>query len=260
MSSLTLALAAAGAGCILAGIVVGFVLRQNWIAGKIAALSAPPAATFSKENAALPPKGDRPRVVLIGDSGMARWPMERLSVRWEFINRGVGGETVGQVAQRFEADALSLSPDVIVVSAGGNDLIAAVFLDPSARRAVIDRTCERLEDLSRRAAGRGIRILIATLPPPSRPDILRLPVWRESVRDSVMELNERLRLFGAQSGAELVDFAAALAGGDRRTPDAFRADTLHLNASGYYRLAVALYPALDHLENRLPTRSGRSTF
>jgi lysophospholipase L1-like esterase len=115
--------------------------------------------------------------------------MERLSERWQFVNRGVGGETVGQVAQRFDADALSLDPDVIVLSAGGNDLIAADFLDPAARQAVIDRTCETLKDLSRRAAERGIPVLLATFAPPSRPDILRLPVWRESVRDSVAEVN-----------------------------------------------------------------------
>jgi hypothetical protein len=88
--------------------------------------------------------------------------MERLSERWQFVNRGVG-ETVGQVAQRFDADALSLDPDTIVLSAGGNDLMAADFLDPAARRAVIDRTCETLKELSRRAAERGM--LIAEHPP-----------------------------------------------------------------------------------------------
>jgi lysophospholipase L1-like esterase len=105
-------------------------------------------------------------VVLIGDSSIARWPRERLSERWQFMNRGVGGEPVGQVAQRFDADALSLDPDVIVLSAGGNDLIAADFLGPVARWAVIDRTCETLKDLSPRAAERGIPVLIATFAPP----------------------------------------------------------------------------------------------
>ena len=147
--------------------IAGFAARHAWIERKIAALTSAPTRLVSKENAALPPKGGRRRVVLIGDSSIARWPMERLSERWQFVNRGVGGETVGQVAQRFDADALSLDPDVIVLSAGGNDLIAADFLDPAARRAVIDRTHETLKDLSRRAAERAIPILIATLAPPS---------------------------------------------------------------------------------------------
>ena len=100
--------------------------------------------------------------------------MQQLSDRWEFVNRGVGGAAVGQVAQRFDADALNLSPDVIVISAGGNDLIAADFLSPSERRAVIERTSETLERLSRRAAtremqkpGGDVRASLAPGPPPT---------------------------------------------------------------------------------------------
>jgi lysophospholipase L1-like esterase len=252
-------IAVAGAGCVVGAVIAGFAARHAWIERKIAALTSPPTRLFSQENAALPPKGGRPRVVLIGDSGIARWPTERLSKRWQFVNRGVGGETVGQVAQRFDVDALSLDPDAIVLGAGGNDLIAADFLDPAARRAVIDRTCETLKELSRRAAERGIPILVATLAPPSRPDIRRLPVWRESVRDSVAEVNQRIRQYGSQSGVGVVDFSAVLSGDDRRTPDKFRADTLHLNPLGYNRLASALYLALDGLQNRLQKPSGEPT-
>ena len=250
-----------GTGCIVVAMIAGFAARHAWIERKIAALTSPPTRLFSKENAALPPKGGRARVVLIGDSGIARWPTERLSERWQFVNRGVGGETVGQVAQRFDVDALSLDPDAIVLSAGGNDLVAADFLDPAARRAVIDRTCETLKELSRRAAERRIPILIATLAPPSRPDILRLPVWRESFRDSLAEVNQRIRRYGSQSGVGVVDFSAALSADDRRTPDKFHADTLHLNSLGYDRLASALYRALDGLQNRLqPAPEARLLF
>jgi lysophospholipase L1-like esterase len=255
--SLMALIAAAGAGCVVVAVIAGFAARHAWIERKIAALTSPPTRLFSKENAALAPKGGRRRVVLIGDSSIARWPMERLSERWQFVNRGVGGETVGQVAQRFDADALSLDPDVIAVSAGGNDLIAAEFLDSAARRAVIDRTYETLKDLSRRAAERGIPVLIATFAPPSSPAILRLPVWRESVRDSVAEVNQRLRRYGSQSGVDVVDFSAALGAADRRTPDKFHADTLHLNPLGYDRLASALYRALDGFENRLQKPTGK---
>ena len=72
-------------------------------------------------------------MVLIGNSSIARWPMERLSERWQFVNRGVGGETVGQVAQRFDADALSLDPDAIVLSAGRPNKLDASAPLPAAR-------------------------------------------------------------------------------------------------------------------------------
>lgn len=240
-----LMIAGALAFALLVGALAGgLVARHLWIEKKIAALTAPPTFRFSAANAALSAKVEAGRVVLIGDSSVARWPSEALPDRWRFVNRGVGGETTGQVAGRFDVDALALAPDAIVISAGLNDLVATEFLPPAERRSAIDKAFETLVDLSRRGAGRGARVFVATLVPPSRPDLLRLPVWREGVRDSVAELNGRARAFAARGGVSLVDFAAALGSDDRRTPDAFRADTLHLNAAGYRKLAEALERAL----------------
>jgi lysophospholipase L1-like esterase len=70
-------------------------------------------------------------------------------------------------------------------------------------------------------------------------------------------VNQRLRRYGSQSGLGVVDFSAALGAGDRRTQDKFRADTLHLNPSGYDRLASALYRSLDSFENRLQKPTGK---
>jgi lysophospholipase L1-like esterase len=244
LSSPALALTAFGLACIVAAIMVGLWLRHAWIERKIAALTDPPVARFAIANADLPAKNGRPRVVLIGDSSFARWPTDELNPRWQFINRGVGGETVRQVAQRFEADALNLSPDVIVVSAGGNDLAAAGFLAPAARRKVVADTADILIELAGRARKRGVRILIATLAQPAKPELLRLPVWNESVRDNVAEVTRRLRQFSADSGVGLVDFAAALESDDGRMPEAYRADAVHLNAAGYRKAAQALERAL----------------
>ncbi len=239
-----LALTAFSFACIVAAIMVGLWLRHAWIEQKIAALTNSPVARFTIANANLPAKDGRPRVVLIGDSSFARWPADELSPRWQFVNRGVGGETVRQVAQRFEADALNLSPDVIVVSAGGNDLVAAGFLDPASRNKIVAETADILIELAEQARQRGVRILIATLAQPGKPEFLRLPVWSESVRDSVAEVTRKLRQFSAQSGVELVDFAAALASDDGRMPKAYRADTAHLNAAGYRKAAETLERAL----------------
>jgi lysophospholipase L1-like esterase len=222
----------------------GFVARRTWIDRKVAALHAPPARQFVDANAGLPAGDGRVRVVLTGDSSIARWPKIDLPDEWAFVNRGVGGETTGQIAGRFDADALALQPDVIVLWAGINDLVAAEFLEPAARQTTIDATVERLSELARRGAAHGARVLLATIVPPSRPELLRWPVWREGLRDAVAEVNQRLRAFGAASGIEIVDFSAALSSDDRRTPDAYRVDALHLNATAYRKLSDVLGRAL----------------
>jgi lysophospholipase L1-like esterase len=218
-----------------------FVLRDAWIKKKIATLTAPPARLFGQT----PPKGARPRLVMIGDSGISRWPAGSFGERWEVVNHGVGGETAAQLSQRFEADALDASPDMIVIAAGVNDLVAAAFLDAASARRVVRKTGDTLLDLARRARAPGRRVWLATLIPPSRPDLLRRPVWKESLRDAVAEVNARLRRDAPLEQVSLIDFAAALDSGDRRTPDDYRRDTLHLNARGYGRLTAALREAID---------------
>ena len=104
-------------------------LRASWIKTKIAALSSPPSTHYVEENSGLSPKGQRLRVVLIGDSRIARWPTSAIGDEFEVINRGIGGETVAQMARRFDRDAIALEPDVVLIESGMNDLVAASFMD-----------------------------------------------------------------------------------------------------------------------------------
>ena len=70
-------------------------------------------------------------------------------------------------------------------------------------------------------------------------------------------MNQRLRRYGSQLGVGVVVFSATLGAGDQRTPDNFRADTLHLNPLGYDRLASAPHRALDGFKNRLQKPTGK---
>ena len=228
---------------ILAAIALSaaLVVRATWIRTKISALSSPPSVDYADVNRGLPAKAGRLRVVLIGDSRIARWPTSAIGDRVEVINRGIGGETLAQMALRFQRDATALKPDVIVIQSGGNDLVAATFMDHAASRAVIGQTAETLIRLAREGAASGAQVLLTTIIPAARPEILRLPVWSESLRDAVAEVNSELRRSILPDHAKLIDLSAALAGGDDRLlPDEFRLDALHLNEAGYDRLTDQL--------------------
>jgi lysophospholipase L1-like esterase len=227
-------------------------IRTSWIKAKIAALSSPPSADFTDANHRLPPKGARLRVVLIGDSRISRWPASAVGDRVEVVNRGMGGETIAQMARRFDRDAIALKPDVIVIQSGVNDLVAATFMDNVAGRAVIRQTAGTLLGLTREGAASGAQVLLTTIIPAARPEILRLPVWNESLRDAVAEVNSELRRSTLPDHARLIDLSAALAGGDDRLlPDEFRLDAGHLNGAGYERLD-------DELRRSLPPISAPS--
>lgn len=223
----------------------GAFVRASWIRAKIAALSSPSSADFADADRKLPSKGERPRIVLIGDSRIARWPASAFADRFEVVNRGVGGETSAQMAQRFRRDAIELKPDVIVIQSGGNDLVAATFMDDAARRAIIRQTAETLLRLAKEGAASGAEVLLTSIIPAARPEVLRLPVWNESLRDAVAEVNGALRRSHLPQHARLVDLSSELAGGDDRfLPDEFGLDAVHLNRAGYDRLTEAILRSL----------------
>ena len=83
------------------------------------------------------------------------------------------------MAHRYERDAIALKPDVIFIQSGGNDLVAATFMDNGAGRAVVGQTAETLLRLTAEGAASGAQVLLTTIIPAARPELLRLPVWNE---------------------------------------------------------------------------------
>ncbi|WP_294540711.1 SGNH/GDSL hydrolase family protein [uncultured Rhodoblastus sp.] len=233
-----LAILAAAAG--IFALYSVYLAREAWIAGRIAALSGAPAGGHSCAGA----ESGLRRLYLIGDSTLARWPAKSFGAGWEVINCGIGGETAAQLARRFENFDFVRPQDAVLIAAGLNDLVAAAFFDGAKAKEIREQTTRGLTGLAHAASLRSRHVLLATLVPPSRPDLMRWLVWKESVRDLVAEANGALRGAKLDGRIEIVDFAAALDSADRRTPDIFRADTLHLNEAGYARLAEAVRRAL----------------
>jgi lysophospholipase L1-like esterase len=52
---------------------------------------------------------------------------------WEFVNRGVSGNTVGDLVKRWETDAVEIKPGVISILVGVNDIGRGVGLEESER-------------------------------------------------------------------------------------------------------------------------------
>lgn len=239
--------------CFALLICAGYMKRSAWINERIAALSAPASFAYAANNSALARKGEKPRLVLIGDSRIAQWPAAAWPDTFEVINRGIGGETSAQLAQRFGADALALEADVILIQAGINDLVAASLMDPDQGREVARKTTETLRRIAGEASAAGRRVLIATIIAPARPDMFRLPVWDGSLADLVEGVNADLKSVPWPPGASLIDLSSVLVSGDKRTlDDEFRRDTLHLNATGYKRLTEMLTSHLQSVLEAVP--------
>ncbi|GAA2574527.1 SGNH/GDSL hydrolase family protein [Winogradskya consettensis] len=87
----------------------------------------------------------------------ARQP--ELGLTW--VNRGVGGDTVRDLAARWEVDAIGTAPDWLSVMIGINDIWHAFGSHPD-RAVPIDEYAKTLRDLLRTAVDRtGCRLIVA---------------------------------------------------------------------------------------------------
>src|SRR5688572_20714340 len=86
----------------------------------------PALARYREENSKLaPPRKGEPRVVFMGDSITDSWDDAWAGGFFpgrDYVNRGISGQTTPQMLVRFRPDVLALSPSVVVILAGTNDL------------------------------------------------------------------------------------------------------------------------------------------
>lgn len=219
-----------------------------YISTKVLAARPDNVGMYSELNADLE-RGSRttPLVVLFGDSRIADWkPEPRLRSNARLVNRGIGGETTEQMKLRFENDILALRPQVVVIEAGINDLVAASLVSGDLRDAIVDRCVDNLKEFANRAAERGIAVVLLTIIPPARPPPYRWLVWDSAIWGIVDSVNERIGSASSNGDVAVLDAGAALMSNGSWNRGMTK-DTVHLTAAGYARLNDFLAAKLDDL-------------
>ncbi|MER3390188.1 MAG: SGNH/GDSL hydrolase family protein [Microcella sp.] len=185
-----------------------------------------------------------------GHRGWADRVAEQLALRsddFAYANLAVRGRLLTQIADHQVEPALALRPDLISVSAGGNDIIRP-GTDP-------DQVAERFEELVVQLRSNGATVLMF-----NGPDIGMTPVLRR-MRGKVAIYNENLRAIASKHDAIVADMWKLR---ELRDPQMWDRDRLHFSPLGHHTIAIMALEALgvEHdLEPRhpepLPRRSWR---
>jgi len=149
-----------------------------------------------------------------------------------YANLAIRGRLTAQIREEQLEPALALRPDLVIISAGVNDLLRPGY-DPAV---VMGHT----EAIHRELIAAGATVACFTMPDLSA----FMPVAR-LVRTRLLAHNAALRALGARTGAIVVDLAASPVAGD---PRMWSEDRLHANARGHVRMEQAFAAAIGVLD------------
>jgi lysophospholipase L1-like esterase len=190
---------------------------------------------YAAANAALaPPKTGERRVVFFGDSITDRWSMPGYGGFFPgrpYVNRGIGGQTTGQMLLRFRADVIALAPRAVVILAGTNDLAG------NAGPVTPEQLLDNLKTMAELARVHDIRVVLASILPVAddKKDAAGKPLIRSASKPVALlrDLNRRIREYATANRHVFVDYFTATASPEGTLRPALNDDGLHPNAAGY---------------------------
>lgn len=154
---------------------------------------------------------------------------------FRYANLAIRGRLLGQILDEQLEPALALKPDLISISAGGNDLIRPGS-DP-------DALAERLDAAVGRMTAGGSTVLLF-----NGPDIRDTPVLG-MVRGRVAIYNENLRTIAARHDAVVADMWSLR---ELTAPQMWAGDRLHFAPLGHHTITIMALNALNVPHSLVP--------
>jgi len=190
------------------------------------ALDWPGLGRYHEANLQLPaPASTENRVVFMGDSITDAWGnhFDKYFAGKPYIGRGISGQTTPQMLVRFRPDVIALSPKVVVILAGTNDI--AGNTGPETPEMIEDNFASMV-DL---AKANGIRVVLCSILP-----VFDYP-WKRGLEPApkIVDLNVWLKDYAARSGSVYVDYFAAMVDERQGCKADLCSDGVHPTEAGY---------------------------
>lgn len=140
-----------------------------------------------------------------------------------YFDRGISGQTTGQMLVRFREDVVNLQPSVVVILAGINDI--AENNGPSKLEDVFGN----IVSMAELAKANHIKVVLSSILP-----AFSFP-WRPSIDpvSKVKALNEMIKDYADKNNIVYLDYFTAMADARSGLPANLSKDGVHPNLEGY---------------------------
>ena len=223
---------------LIANGILFYTAKKYYTRAKLSEVFPTHESHYQKANASLPPKNQK-RVVLFGDSRIEMWKKWPELEGFEFINRGIGGETTALGRARFQPDVLALEPDIVILQTGMNDL-STLGVQPHLYEVITQQCQDNLKFFVESLQARQIEVIFLTIIPPDQPEIARLLVWNNKIPESVKEINHYWLNLPAVERLHIIDTAKVLQDAQGQWHEGVNMDSVHLTPIGYQYLNQTL--------------------
>lgn len=185
-------------------------------------------------------------VAFFGDSRANDWRFPTQPGRFQFINRGITGQTSAQVIARFDYHIKPLQPRFIVVQVGINDLKMISF-SPERRESIITNCKNNISGIVTKSLDLGSTVILTTIFPLGKTPVWRSLFWSDDMSDAITDVNDYLYSLKGPN-VFIVDTAAILADEKGTVRKEYSKDFLHINAAGYTVLNNDLLQLLSNVD------------
>lgn len=196
--------------------IIGTAKSQDWANIK----------KYAEANSKVPPPtAGENRVVYMGDSITDFWINNDSTffAGKPYFDRGISGQTTGQMLVRFREDVINLKPKVVVILAGINDI--AENNGPSKLEDVFGN----IASMAELAKANQIKVVLSSVTP-----TFAFP-WRRSIDPvpKVAALNEMIKNYADKNSIVYLDYFTAMADDRKGLPANLSKDGVHPNLQGY---------------------------
>ena len=193
---------------------------------------------YAQANKELPQPGKKEkRVVFITEW----WVSQRPSFFTDnnYIGRGIGGQTSYQFLLRFREDVINLSPQLVVINAGTNDIAE------NAGPYNEDYTFGNILSMVELAQAHKIKVILTSTLPAAAFG------WNPRVKDAaakIAALNVRVKKYAEEHDIPYVDYYQEMVFGDKKALNpAYTQDGVHPTAEGYKVMERLIKPVIEQV-------------
>jgi len=177
------------------------------------------------------------RVVFMGNSITEKWGI-RDSMFWKgksYINRGISGQVTSQMLLRFRSDVINLSPKVVVILAGTNDIAQ------NKGPITIEQIAGNIFSMIELAQAHQIKVVLCSVLPALQYK------WRKEIKpaEKIVELNKLLKAYAKKNKITYVDCYSLMVNENKGLKKELSPDGVHPNFQGYQLMGEMFDDAID---------------